>query len=263
VTAFGVEAGDFVLPPERPWNPNPLELPPAAPIAVEVNQRIFAVPRDMLAAAKPGHLLALHAAHVVRVEGDLWVVREGHGEAYIIHPAYVVVPKPGRFARETPVIAAYRGRLHHGVVKHLLRDRVVVRFTDLRFRLGDQKLDPTRVGVTGPGLSPGGHAVYPTESGLAHVLLVSRGDHPDGKARWLTIGYGGAAELIDEERLRPLPVGGRFRPRVGDTVRAAYRGTMVMATLREIDRPGWYTVKRERAGAPLLIGPTEIMPAGD
>ena len=221
VTAFGVEAGDFVLPPERPWNPNPLELPTAPPVSVAVNQRIFAVPRDMLAAAKPGHLLALHAAHVVRVEGDLLVVREGHGEAYAIHPAYVVVPQPGRFARETLVIAAHRGRLHHGVVKHLLRDRVVVRFTDLGSRLGDQKLDPTRVGVIGPGLSPGGHAVYPTESGLAHVLLVSRGEHADGKARWLTIGYGGTADLIDEERLQPLPVRQRFRPRIGDTVRAA------------------------------------------
>lgn len=263
LTAFGVEAGDFVLPPERPWDPNPLELPPAPPVAVEVNQRVFAVPRDMLAAAKPGHLLALHAAHVVRVEGDLWVVREGQGEAYTVHPAYVVVPKPGRFARETPVIAAYRGKLHHGVVKHLLRDRVVVRFTDLGFRLADQRLDPKRVGVIGPGLSPGGHAVYPTESGLAHVLLVSRGEHADGKARWLTVGHGGEAALIDEERLRPLPVRERFRPRVGDAVRAAHQGAMVMATLREIDRPGWYTVKRDRAGAPLLVGPSEIMPATD
>src|SRR5690606_34897520 len=154
-----------------------------------------------------------HAAHVVRVEGDLWVVREGHGEAYVIHPAYVVVPRPGRFARETPVIAAYRDRLHHGVVKHLLRDRVVVRCTDLGFRLGDQKLDPKRVGVLGDGLSPGGYAVYPTESGLTHVTLVSRGEYPDGKARWLTIGYGGVAELVDEERLTSLPIGRRFRPR--------------------------------------------------
>jgi hypothetical protein len=35
---------------------------------------------------------------------------------------------------------------------------------------------------------------------------------------------------------------------------------MVRAQVRSLDRPGLYTVKRNRAGAPLLVGPGMMMP---
>lgn len=253
---------EFVVPPSTSPDPNPLDLPPiAAPKGLEKGQRVFAVPPEMLRDLAPGHVVEMRAAYYRgEAEGGAMLVRVGFGPTYAIHPGYVVVPRRGRFGRGVRVIASYRGRLHHGVVSSLRRDRVVVQFTDLGFKLGEQRLDPKRIGKLGAGLEPGGFAVRSTEQGLAHVLLVSSGSHPDGKERWLTIGHLGIVDLVESEKLQPLPPK-RLRLRKGDAVRAAWHGTMVPGTLREFDRPGLYTVKRPRSGAPLLVGPGMIMPA--
>jgi hypothetical protein len=250
-----------VLPPRQPFDSNPLGLP-GQPVPVKEGQRVFAVPQPMLARARVGSSLVLRAATVEGREGDDLVVRVGTGIPYPVHPAYVVVPRPGRMGRGTPVFAAYRGVLRHGVVKNLSLDRVVVRYTDLGFKLADQKLVPARVGVLAPGvLMPGGQAVARQDGELRHVQLVSTGVHSDGKKRWLVIGHLGEAQLVEETALVPLPAR-RFRAKVGTTVLAAWRGTMVPAKLLTIDRPGLFTVKRARTARRLLVGPGMLMEAG-
>jgi hypothetical protein len=256
-SAVALVSDGFVLPPERPREPNPLGLPAASLDAAE-DQRAFAVPADMLAGAEIGSAMMLRAATLEGRDGDELMVRVEHGPLYPLHPGYLVVPRPGRFQRNTEVIAAYRGKLQHGVVSGLYKDKVVVRFTDLGFKLGDQRLERDRVGVLGPGLVAGAYAVYRAATELRHVLLVSAATHPEG-VRWLVIEHAGASRLIDADKLTRLPVG-RFAPKVGASAMVAWRGSMVHAQVRSIDEPGLYTVKRARAGAPLLVGPQMMMP---
>ncbi|HHH31363.1 MAG TPA: hypothetical protein ENK57_23865 [Polyangiaceae bacterium] len=249
----------IVLPAPRTFDPNPLGLPPVAPVPMKKGQRVFAAPPRMVRAAKLGTSFMLAMATFLAMEGNDYVVRVGFGEPYQVHPGYVVVPRPGRFRRGAIVIAGYRDQLHHGVVTGLRRDRVMVQYTDLGFRLGDQRLAHDRIGVLSGGLEPGAYAAYRADQEYRHVQLVSSGRHPDGKTVWLAIEHEGQIRLIDEAQLVSLPRP-RFNPRPGSTVLAAWRGAMVRATVRELERPGLYTVKRPRAGAPLLVGPDMIMP---
>jgi hypothetical protein len=257
----GPNPAGVVLPPRQPFDSNPLGLP-GRPPEVKEGQRVFAVPQRMLAKARQGSSLRLEAATVKGREGDALVVRVGTGVPYPVHPAYVVVPKLGRMGRGTPVFAAYRGVLRHGVVKNLSLDRVVVRYTDLGFKLGDQKVVRSRIGVLQPGkLMAGGQAVAPQGDELRHVQLVSSGAHSDGKKRWLAIGHRGEALLLEESALIPLPPR-RFKPKLGATVLVPWRGIMVPGKLVSRDRPGLFTVKRERTARRLLVGPGMIMDAG-
>ena len=90
-------------------------------------------------------------------------------------------------------------------VKGFMRDRVVVRYTDLGFKIPDQKLERDRVGVLAGGLTPGAYAVHRTEREARHVLLVSEATHPGGKRMWLTLGYSGEARLVESAALTGLP----------------------------------------------------------
>jgi hypothetical protein len=250
-----------VLPPERAPVVNPLELPvPLDPAPVAVEQLVFAVPQRMLERARLGSAMALRVATVEAVEGDNLVVRTGADAPYVIHRAYVVVPRLGQLQRGSYVVAGYSGELHHAVVKNLVGDKVLVRFTDVGFKLPDQKVEPKRLGVLGAGLRPGGYAAHLADQEYRHVLLVSSSPGEGGKRRWLVIGYGGATALVAEDKLRPLPEP-RFSPRAGATVLAAWRGTMVRAQLVSVDDLGLYTVARARAGAPLLVDAGMIMPS--
>jgi hypothetical protein len=249
----------FVLPPAPPPVTNPLELPePTDQPPVEEGQRVFAVPERMLRGARLGTAMKLTAATVVSREGDNLVVTVGFGAPYQIHPAYVVVPRRGRLGNQSYVIATYDGELHHAVVKNLIGDKVNVRFTDLGIKTPDQVIDPAGVGLLGAGPSPGGYAVLLAEHEYSHVLLVSAA-LVAGKRRWLVLRYTGETELVPEEKLRALPVP-RFTPRVGASVLAAWRGTMVRAEVKAIDSPALLSVTRARAGAPILVGPGMVMP---
>ena len=264
VTGSAVVAGPeaFALPPDRIHDSNPLGLP-AGQIDVAKGDRVFAVPERMLQGAKLGSSFALRAATVLGRDGDDVVLRVGNGAPYNIHPAYVVSLRRARVGRETPVIAAYRGSLHHGVVKGLWRDKVVVRYTDLGFKLPDQKLEVDKIGVLSVGVAtPGGYAVYRAEHEYRHVLLVSEATHDDGKRRWLAVGHSGETLLLDADQVSALPAA-RFSPKVGGTVLAAWQGTMVPGTVQDLDRPGLYRVARPRTGPTLLLGPGMIMPPGE
>ncbi len=255
-----VAPGGIVLPPKIPPITNPLDLPEPSdqPVPTE-GQRVFAVPQAMLESAQLGSAMKLKAAKVLRREGENYEVQIGFGAPYPIHPAYMVIPRAGRMRRGTFVIASYGGELRHAVVKHRIRDRVAVRFTDLGVKRPDQKLDPSRVGILSSGLAPGGYAAYTSQHAFRHVLLVSSAVLA-GKRRWLVLGYTGESELVSEDKLTPLPVK-RFKPKVGAPVLAAWRGSMVRAQVTAVDRPALLTVTRAHAGRPLVVGPGMVMPA--
>jgi len=90
-----------------------------------------------------------------------------------------------------------------------------------------------------------------------HVLLISPAYEGD-KKRWFALGFGGAAMLIDEVDLRPIPV--RFRAKAGEVVWAEWVGSMRKATVQSVDEPGLFVVKYERAGRPAKVGYGLIMP---
>jgi hypothetical protein len=248
------------LPPPRTFDNNPLGLPDASK-EVPKGARVFTVPRAMLDRAKLGSSFELRAAIVDGVDGTNLLVHMRGEAPFAAHPAYVVVAEPGRIGMGTLLIAPYGGVLRHAVGKNLFRDKIVVRFTDLGRKPSDRKLSPNDIGVLPEGrLAPGSFAIHRDEHERKHVTLVSVAKHPDGKERWLVLGYAGEAKLVESSELESLPPR-RFRPKVGDNVLALWRGGMVPAMLREIDHPGIYTVKRPRTGAPLTLGPGMIMPA--
>ena len=246
-------AEGFIMPPAVPHDSNPLGLPPKPVPTLKNGQRIFAVPPEMLQTAEPGKALAMLAATSQGADGEDMLVRVGHGEIYAIHPGYVIVPTLARFNRGAEVIANYRGKLHHGVVKGLSRDRIVVRFTDLGFKPADQKIASDRLGVLGAGLVPGAYAAHRSATEYRLVQLVSRaGD------KWLVLEHGGQARLIAADQLRRLPER-RFKPKVGSTVLVSWRGSMVRGQVRSLDRPGLYTVKRPRTGGAVMVGLSQMM----
>jgi hypothetical protein len=258
-SATVVSAAGYVLPPPRPFDNNPLDLP-SVPLSLEEGARVLAVPKRMLEHARAGTTMVLEPARVEGREGDDLVVRVRQGVPFPAHSAYVVVLERGRIGRGTPLVVVYRDAVRHAVARNVAHDRVVVRLTDGGHKLPDQKLDPEDVGMLTPGaLTPGGYAVHKEGDGLEHVLLVSRGQHKDKKVRWLALGRAGEAKLIEESALSALPRP-NHEPRTGDQVLAAFRGRMVSAEVRAVDAPGLYTVKRERAGEPLLVGPDSLMP---
>ena len=248
--------GGLVLPPRRPFDSNPLKLP-VLPVALKKGDRVFAIARRELETAQLGSTLVLRAARVEGMEGSDVTLRLTFGPLYAVHPGYVIVPRQARLRRGANVIANLHGKLRHAVVTNLLRGKILVRYTDMGRKRPDRRLDPEDVGALGSGLEPGAFAVYRTAQQQHHVVLVSRGDYPDGKRRWLVLGYGSAAMIVDEAKLAPFPK--RFKTKVGEDVLVAWRGTMVSATVRLIDNPGLYTVKRQRAGAPFTVGPGQIM----
>jgi hypothetical protein len=252
--------GGLVLPPPRPFDDNPLDLPAQA-LVVEEGARLFVVPRRMLEAAELGSTLGFVAGRAEGREGDSIIVRVERDVPYPVHPAYVIAPQKGRIQRGALLIVAYGGTMHHAVAKNLSAGRVVVRITDAGRKLSDKKLEPEDVGVLPTGaLAAGAQAVYQKGEEHRHVLLVSRGQHPDGKIRWLVLGRANQTELVEESELEALPPP-RFNPRPGNMVRVAFRGLLVPAEVRALDAPGLYIVKRDRAGAPLTVGPGMLMPA--
>lgn len=256
-SATAVAGQGFVLPPPRPFKSNPLGLA-AEPVNLEPGERVFAVPRRMLEHAKLGSTMVLEPARVEGREGADLVVRVRQSIPNPVHPAYVVVPRRGRVGRGTPLLVVYRDEIHQAVARNVALDSVVVRITDAGRKLPDQKLAQEDVAVLSPGeLLPGGHAVYREGKVHRHVQLISRGN-ARGKVQWLVLGRANEAQLVEESRLSALPQA-RHNPRTGDKVWVAFRGEMVPAEIRAVDAPGLYTVKRERAGEPMLVGPGHLM----
>jgi hypothetical protein len=245
--------------------PNPLHLPPLH-VELPVGRRIFTVPEQMLAAARAGSTLVLVAGSVTGIDGDDLVVESRGSPSYRIHPGYVIpVPDDPKLKPGEPVLTEHGGALKHAVVTKFLRDRVGVRFTDVEGRSQEVMLQggsgkPTsadkpskaaRFARQTEGLQPGNYAALRQGDEWLHVLLVSGAGEGEAR-RWLALGFGGAAMVVSEGDLAPIPIKWTGKP--GAAVWAESGGKMRRATVQAAEDQGLFTVKFERAGRPTTVG---------
>ena len=234
---------------------NPLGLPPGR-VKLDAGRRVFTFSDRMLAGARPGSTLVLYAATVVGFEGDDLIIEGRGGPSYKVHPGYVIpVPDAFRPRLHDPVLTEWNGAMKHAVVTRFVKDRLAVRYTDMDARTPEALLKDVRFVRQVEGLAPGNYAALREGDAWRHVLLVSRaGDEsPAAGARWLALGYGGAALLADEAALRPIPIN-PTKIKVGAPVLAEWVGTLRRATVQSVDDTGLFTVKFERAGRPVRVG---------
>jgi hypothetical protein len=242
---------------------NPLGLPPAK-VNLDPGKRVFTFTEEMLAAARPGATLVLSAA-TVAIEGDDLII-EGHGRpSYKVHPGYVIpVPDEPKLRLHEPVLTEYGGLMRHAVVLRFVKDKLAVRFTDLPGRTNEVLLQggsgapkqnvPSKAARfirQVDGLVPGNYAALHRGDEWLHVLLISASGEGASR-RWFALGFGGAAMLVAEADLRPIPV--KLRPKLGGVVWAEWSGKMRRGTVQSADDPGLYTIKYERAGRPAVVG---------
>ena len=251
-------------------DPNPLHLPPRR-VTLDPGKRVFTFSDQMLQSAKLGSTLVLYAATVAGFEGDDLII-EGHtGPSYKVHAGYVIpVPDEARVNAGDVVLTEWNSVMRHAVVTKLVKDKIAVRFTDMDTKMGEVLLQGGRPAASAApskivrfvrqteGLAPGNYAALQQGTEYRHVLLVSPAVAPGEKKRWFALGFGGAAMLVEEADLRPIPV--RYAAKVGAAVWAEWAGTMRKAVVQSVDDPGLFTVKYDRAGRPAVVGFGLIMP---
>lgn len=235
----------------RSVQPNPLGFPPRR-AKLDVGRRVFTFPQAMLEGAKLGSTLVLYGATVSGLDGGDLVIEGRGGPPYKVHPGYVIaVPDDPKVRPGDAVLVEHAGVMKHAVITKQVKARTFVRFTDLDARAPEVGLTAERLVKQVEGLAPGNYAALSDEGELRHVLLVSAIEDGAHK-RWFVLAFAGAAKLVDEVALRPIPL--RFRGRVGEAVLAESVGTMRRATLQSVVEPAFFTVKFERAGRPVTLG---------
>lgn len=242
--------------------PNPLGLPPMR-IKLDPGRRVFAVSSELLHRAKLGSTLVFYGANVIGFEGDDLLIEAKGGSTYKVHRGYVIpVPDDPKIRVGDPVLTEYAGVMKHAVVLKMAKGRVHVRYTDMDPRTPEAQLKEkeTRFIKQSPGILPGNFAALRDGEEHRHVLLISPAVEGE-KKRWFALGYGSAAQLVDEAALRPIPV--KWSPRPGEIVWAEWVGTMRRATVQSVDAPAFFTVKYERAGRPATVGWGLLMPPLD
>lgn len=236
--------------------PNPLGLP-ARPVKLDAGRRVFTFSEAMLSRARLGSTLVLYAATVAGLDGeDLVIEGQAGGASYKVGGAYVIpVPDGVKPKNNDLVLTEWNGVMKHAIVKRPIKDRIAVKFTDIDGRAPEAQLKGVRWIVQSEGLLPGNYAAYKQDSELRHVLLVSRTD--EAQPRWFCLGFGGAAMIVNESDLVPIPIKWKGKP--GAPVLAEWAGTMRKAALQSEVEPGIFTVKFERAGKPETVGYGLIM----
>ncbi|MBK8252568.1 MAG: hypothetical protein IPK82_07860 [Polyangiaceae bacterium] len=253
-----VTASSQAAPPVKVvLDPNPLKLPPVS-LKLDGGKRVLAVPQEVLANAALGSTFVLSAATVVGFDGDLLVLEGKSGSAYKLHPAYAIaIADDAKVRPSDPVVIEHQGNLRHGVIKKYVKDRLTVRLTDGDSRVVEVPMKTTRVMRQQDGLYAGNYAALGDADGQKHVLLVSSFED-GGEKKWLALGAGGAAMVVNARSLEAIPV--KFQPRVGASVLAAHNGVMRKATVTGASEQGIVTVKYERAGRPATVGWGFFMP---
>ncbi len=236
--------------------PNPLGLP-ARHVKLDPGRRVFTFSEPMLSRARLGSTLVLYAATVAGLDGDDLVIEgQAGGASYKVGGAYVIpVPDGVKPKNNDLVLTEWNGVMKHAIAKRYVKDRLAVKFTDVDGRSPETMLKGVRWIVQTEGLVPGNYAAYKQDAELRHVLLVSRTDEP--QARWFCLGFGGAAMIVNESDLVPIPI--KWKGKVGAPVLAEWAGTMRKAVLQAENEPGIFTVKFERAGKPEIVGFGAIM----
>lgn len=248
-------SGAAVAAPALP-DPNPFKLP-SRPFALDPGRRVFTVSDQMLAGAKLGSTLVLYSATVAGLDGELLVIEGRNGPSYKVHPAYAIaVPDDAKVRPGDAVITEQNGVMRHALVKKHVKDRITVRYVDGESRYGEAALKAARFLRQVDGLRPGNYAALGDDDVLRHVLLVSPFD--DGEKKWLVLGVGGAAMLVKESALEPIPV--KFQPRPGTAVLAEHNGVLRKASVQSSPETGIFTVKYERAGRPATVGWGFLLP---
>jgi hypothetical protein len=195
----------------------------------------------------------LYAGTVVGFDGDDLIVEGRGGPSYKVHPGYAIaVPDAPRLRLHEPVLTEWNGVMKHAVVMRYVKDRVAVRYTDMDPRTPEALLKDVRFVPQVEGLAPGNYAALSDGDAWRHVLLVSKTEE-GSRARWFALGYGGAAMLVDEAALRPIPIK-PAKLKAGAPVSAESVGSLRPATVQSVDDIGFLTVKFERAGRPARLG---------
>jgi hypothetical protein len=223
-------------------------------VELGTKKRVFTFSDRMLAAAHLGSTLVLYAATVVAREGDDVVIEGTSGPNYKVHAGYLIaVPDEVKLRPRDPVLAEWNGAMKHAVVTKVNKTSNTVRFTDVDGGAPETTLKTARVVRQVDGLHPGNYAAMRDGADHKLVLLVSSWKE-GGTRRWLGLGYAGAATLIDEAALRPMPTSlGAVKP--GAEVMADWAGTLRRGTVTAADADaGLVTVKFERAGRPAVLG---------
>lgn len=245
-------------------DPNPLQFP-SRPVTLEVGQRIFTVPGRMLRGMKLGSAAQLRLSTVMGVDGENILV-DGRDEAsYKVHPSFVIpVPEVKRPKPGSPTIADWAGQLRHGVFVKVVKEQVVIRFTDTPDKTERTMKNPALIPQT-DGFRAGNYAAVasndlsgtgPRGAEWKHVLLVS--EVSSEPKRWLAFGFGGAVMVLDESALIAIPV--RYEPKEGAQVFAEWLGGLRPAVVRGVDAPGVFTVRYDRAGKPVTLGWGFLLP---
>ncbi len=231
--------------------PNPLGLP-SRQVKLDPGRRVFTFSEAMLSKARLGSTLVLYAATVAGLDGeDLVIEGQAGGPSYKVGGAYVIpVPDGVKPKMGSVVLTEWNGVMKHAIVKRYVKDRVAVKYTDVDGRAPEAFLKNVRWINQTEGLQPGNYAAYRPDGEPRHVLLVSRIE--GAQPRWFCLGFGGAAMIVNEADLVPIPLKWKGKP--GATVWAEWAGNMRRAVLQTEHEPGIFTVKFERAGKPEIVG---------
>jgi hypothetical protein len=237
--------------PAAAGDPNPLDLPPRR-LKLDPGRRVFTFSDAMLAGAQAGSTLILYSATVSGLDGDDLLVEGRTGPTYKVHAGYVIpVPDDPKVKHGDPVLTEWNGVMKHAVITKLTRDRVGVRFTDMDSKTPEGQLKNPRLVKQTEGLQPGNYAALRDAETLRHVLLVSPAGEGTAK-KWFALGFGGAAMVVDEAALTPIPV--KYDPKPGAAVLAEWVGTLRKATVQAALDQGLFSVRFERAGRPVTLG---------
>ncbi len=237
------------------YDPNPLALP-SRTIEVVPGQKVFTVPAPMLRGAKVGSSLAMRVAAVVGKDGDNILIEGRDGPAYKVHAAYVIpIPDGFKPRPNQPVLAEWAGALRHGIYRKMVKDSFVIRFTDTEDK-SDRYLKNAAIIAQTDGFRVGNYAAFHEGADYKQVLLVS--PLAGEPKRWLALGFGGAATVVDESALLAVPVS--YEPKEGAAVWAVWLGVFRPGIVKTTDSPGLFTIRFERAGPPVLVGWGALMP---